>query len=334
MTFQYIGWLYVLAPLLVVLALLRFWRRHYWGHSLVEQLAARLGKPNIVFRLPTVLEGLAVGFLLVALLGPVYPFVLRRIERGGLQIMFVMDLSQSMEEGMVKGQAPPPQPLGPAPPGATVSPNSKDSKMEVVKASALEFVRKRPGDAIGLVVFSNSAYLVTPATFDHESLAEYLQLVNTQTLVNEGFTAIGEGVMMAGQFFEFSKRKGDRRAKGQVIILFSDGDYNYGRDPLKEIEKARYAGSRMYFIGVALEPGASQQIREAAPSTGGKYFDVANPRHLEEAFAEINQLEKGRFYATELVRHQPAYFIFALLSFLALTLRMGINAIPHFVELS
>jgi len=331
MTFQYIGWLYVMAPLLVVLALLRFRRRHYWGHSLVEQLAARLGNPNVVFRLPTVLEGLAVGFLLVALLGPVYPFILNRIERGGLQIMFAMDLSQSMEEGLERGaRLPPPQP-SPTHPGVVLRPGSK---MEAVKASAIEFASKRPGDAIGIVVFSNNAYLVTPATFDHESVVDYLRMVNTQTLINEGFTAIGEGVMMASQFFEFSKRKGDRRAKGQVIILFSDGDYNYGRDPLKEVEKARYAGTRIYFIGVALEQGASQKIREAVPSTGGKFFDVNNPRHLEEAFEEINRLEKGRFYATDLVQHQPAYFIFALLSFLALTLRMGINAIPHFVELS
>ena len=331
MTFQHIGWLYVVAPLLVVLALLRFWRRHYWGHSLVENLAARLGNPNMVFRLPTVLEGLAVGFLLVALMGPVYPFILNRIERGGLQIMFVLDLSQSMEESLVKGAPPPPTQLMPVQPGTLVKPGSK---MEAVKSSALEFARKRPGDAIGLVVFSNSAYLVTPATFDHESLGDYLRMVNPQTLINEGFTAIGEGLSMATNFFRFSKSRTDRRAKGQIIILFSDGDYNYGREPLTEVEKARYAGTRIYFIGVSLDQGASQQIREAVPSTGGKFFDVTDPRHLEQAFEEINRLEKGRFYATELVRHQPAYFIFALLSFLALSLRMGINAIPHFVELS
>jgi Ca-activated chloride channel family protein len=47
------------------------------------------------------------------------------------------------------------------------------SKMEAVKESALAFVEKRAGDAIGLVVFSNNGYLVTPATFDHESLAYY-----------------------------------------------------------------------------------------------------------------------------------------------------------------
>ena len=93
MTFQNLHWLWLAVPLLLLLAAVRFWRRHYWGHSLVEHAAERLGALNPFLRLPTLLEALAVGFLLVALLGPVYPFVLNRIERGGLQVMIVLDLS-------------------------------------------------------------------------------------------------------------------------------------------------------------------------------------------------------------------------------------------------
>src|SRR6266566_2485170 len=106
MTFQNLSWLYVALPLLLAMVIVRFWRRHYWGHSLVELVGHELGGPNPILRLPTLLEGLAVGFLLVALLGPVYPFVLNRIERGGLQIMMVFDLSQSMEESLGKGESP------------------------------------------------------------------------------------------------------------------------------------------------------------------------------------------------------------------------------------
>ena len=337
MTFQNLQWVYLAVPLLVILVIVRFWRRHYWGHSLVELFGHELGGPNPILRLPTLLEGLAVGFLLIALLGPVYPFVLNRIERGGLQIMFVFDLSQSMEEALGKG--PPVSGVPPAPkpsnPGANpnVGPPKAASKMDAVKASAAEFIKKRPGDAIGLVVFSNNAYLVSPATFDHDSLVEYLNMVNVQTLVNEGFTAIGEGLYTAERFFAFSRERG-HRAKGQVIVLFSDGDNNYGRDPMKEIEKARMDGTHVYFIGVALEPGASQQIAEAVPSTGGKFFDVRNPTHLQDAMDEINKTEKGRFYTLQLVRQQPAYFVFVLLAFVALTLRMLLNGIPHFVEIS
>ena len=326
MTFQNLQWLYWAIPVLLLLLLFRIWRRHYWGHPLVDQIRNLLSGPNPVLRLPTLLEGLAVGFLLVALLGPVYPFVLNRIERGGLQILFVLDLSQSMEEGLRKPGAPPP------PPVAGGGPQSR-SKMQIVKADAAEFISKRPGDAIGLVVFSNNAYLVSPATFDHESLIQYLRMVSVQTLVNEGFTAIGEGLNMANRFFTFTREKG-RRAKGQVIILFSDGDQNYGRDPLQEVERARVDGSRIYFIGIALEQGASQQIVDAVRAAGGRFYDVTSPDHLEEAFDEIDRIEKGQFYSLQLVRHQPAYFVFVLLSFACLGLRLALNGIPHFVDLS
>src|SRR2546422_3293505 len=210
MTFQHLQWIYAAIPLLLIAVIVRYWRRHYWGHSLVPHLRDEVGRPNPILRMPLILEAAAVGFLLIALLGPVYPFVLNRIERGGLQIMIVLDLSQSMEESLGKG-----------------------TRMEAVKASTTEFIKRRPDDAIGLVVFSNNSYLVTPATFDHESLLLYLKLVNVQTLVNEGYTAIGEGLATAQSFFAFSRERG-QRAKGQVIVLFSDGENNYGRDRSEE----------------------------------------------------------------------------------------------------
>src|SRR5437870_400499 len=195
MTFQYFNWIYLAVPLLLIAVIVRFWRRHYWGHSLVEHMREEIGGPNPILRLPVILEGAAVLFLVIALLGPVYPFVLNRIERGGLQIMIVLDLSQSMEK-----------PLG------------KGTRMDAVKVSTTEFIKRRPGDAIGLAVFSNNSYLVSPATFDHDSLLSYLKLVNVQTLVNEGYTAIGEGLATAQSFFAFGRERG-QRARGQVIVL-------------------------------------------------------------------------------------------------------------------
>ena len=310
MAFEHLEWMYLAVPLLLIAAAVRFWRRHYWGHSLVQHLREEISGPNPILRLPAILEVAAVGLLLIALLGPIYPFVLNRIERGGLQIMIVLDLSQSMEE-----------PLG------------KSTRMEAIKASTTEFIKRRPGDAIGLVVFSHNAYLVTPATFDHDSLLSYLKRVGTQTLVNEGYTAIGEGLGAAQDFFVFSRERGGR-AKGEVIVLFSDGENNYGRDPMKELERARQQGTRIYFIGVALDSGAAQEIAQEIPTTGGKFFDARNPRHLADALEEINTAEKGRFYTLQLTRQEPAYFVFVLLAFAALALRMILNGIPHFVELS
>src|SRR5436309_12969709 len=98
MTFQHPEWIFFAVPLLLIAVAVRFWRRHYWGHPLVEQFRTALGRPNPLLRLPTILEAAAVVFLLAGLLGAVYPFVLPRIARGGLQIMIVLDLSQSMEQ--------------------------------------------------------------------------------------------------------------------------------------------------------------------------------------------------------------------------------------------
>ena len=95
MTFQHLQWLYVAVPLLLIAVVVRFWRRHYWGHSLVLHMREEIGRPNPILRMPLILESAAVVFLIIALLGPVYPFVLNRVERGGLQIMIVLDLSQS-----------------------------------------------------------------------------------------------------------------------------------------------------------------------------------------------------------------------------------------------
>src|SRR3954470_15109532 len=148
MTFQHLNWVYIAVPLLLIAVIVRFWRRHYWGHSLVEHMREEIGGPNPILRLPVLLEGASVLFLLVALLGPVYPFVLNRIERGGLQIMIVLDLSQSMEEALGRGKpvsgvpAPPPTASATTKPGPQLP--KQPSKMDAVKASALEFIKQRP----------------------------------------------------------------------------------------------------------------------------------------------------------------------------------------------
>ena len=91
------------------------------------------------------------------------------------------------------------------------------TRMEAFKKSALDFVTKRPGDAIGLVVFSTNGYLVSPANFDHESMTQYLLMTGTQTLVNEGYTGIGEGLGTANRFFEQQRETAGREVRGQVM---------------------------------------------------------------------------------------------------------------------
>lgn len=332
MTFQNLWWILVAAPVLVLFVVVRIWRRHFWSHTLVQQFAEEIGRAHPFWRLPRLLEALALIFLLLALLGPVYPLSLSRIERGGLQILFVVDLSQSMEEPIQQG----PMLLTALPFTGDYGPmlGTPGSRMEAIKKSALNFVGKRPGDAIGLAVFSNKGYLVTPPTFDHESIIQYLLMTGTDALVNEGYTGIGEGLATANTFFEEQKEKAGRRIRGQVTVLFTDGENNTGREPLIEVERARANGSRVYMIGVDLKDGAAQDIAVSVPGTGGKYYDVRRASDLDQAMTDINNVEKGVFTAVSVRRNQPAYIVFVLLALGCLTLRMVINTFPQFIEVS
>lgn len=344
MDFQHLEWLVVALPALVLLLVWRFWRRRYWSHSLIEHFGEEIGGAHPILRLPRILEGAAIGLLLAAMLGPVYPFTQTRVERGGLQITLVVDLSQSMEEPLLRGapslanasaQAISVAAAGGAS-GSRLAPmlGTPGSRMEAVKRSALDFISKRPGDAIGLVVFSNNGYLVSPATFDHESLRQYVLMTGTQTLVNEGYTAIGEGLAAANRFFEQQRETARQRIRGQVIVLFTDGENNSGREPYIELELARKNGVRVYMIGVELQSNSSEQLAFAIPMTGGKYYDVRRTTDLEQALTDINQVEKGVFYTLSLTRNEPAYFIFVVLSLICLALRVALHAFPPFVEIS
>jgi Mg-chelatase subunit ChlD len=343
MAFQHPEWLFIAIPALALLLLWRFWRRRYWGHPLIEPFGEAVGGPPPIVRLPRVLEAATILLLLAALLSPVYPFTETRVERGGLQILFVVDLSQSMEEPLLRGAATSAvsaQSISLAAAGGAANRRlasmlgTPGSRMEAVKRSALDFVSKRPGDAIGLVVFSNNGYLVSPATFDHESLTQYLLITGTQTLVNEGYTAIGEGLATANRFFEQERETARRQVRGQVVVLFTDGENNSGREPYIELERARKSGVRVYMIGVDLESNASEQLAFAVPMTGGKYYSVRRTTDLERALTDINQVEKGVFYTLSLTRNEPAHFIFVTLALICLALRVALHAFPQLVEIS
>ena len=345
MAFLHPEWLVVAVPALVLLLVWRFWRRRYWSHSLIAHFGDEIGGAHPIVRVPRILEAAAIGLLLVALVEPVYPFTQTRVERGGLQIMFVVDLSQSMEEPLLRG-APSSSPTASAQTisvaaaggasGGRLAPmlGTPGSRMEAVKRSALDFVSKRPGDAIGLVVFSNNGYLVSPTTFDHESMTQYLLMTGTQTLVNEGYTAIGEGLATANRFFEQQKETAGQQIRGQVVVLFTDGENNSGREPYIELERARKNGVRVYMIGVELQSNASEQLAFAVPMTGGKYYNVRRTTDLEQALTDINEVERGVFYTLSVTRNEPAYFIFVTLSLICLALRIVLQAVPQFVEIS
>ncbi|CAH8234483.1 VWA domain-containing protein [Vibrio aestuarianus] len=225
-------------------------------------------------------------------------------------LMLVVDLSYSMsQEDMQQG-------------GQYID------RLTAVKNVLSDFIQKREGDRLGLVLFADHAYLQTPLTLDKNTISEQLnqavlKLIGTQT-------AIGEGIGLATKTFI------DSDAPQRVMILLSDGSNTSGvLDPLEAAKIAKKYDATIYTIGVGAgemmvkeffmtrkvntaQDLDEKTLTEIANITGGKYFRARNSQDLANIYDTINQLEPIS-QATQTWRPQTEWFGYPLLAALMLS---------------
>jgi Ca-activated chloride channel family protein len=304
-------------------------RRRFIASTTVRWLHARAYRVSSVRRLPLAGVLATAALVGIALMEPVVPYSEATVLSRGLDIVMVLDLSSSMQEEMdpasVEARLKRPGSQG-RPPGQT--------RLEATKAAIRTFVRLRRDDRIGLVVFSDNAYVVSPLTFDHEYLVHYVDLVDDRILQGEGQTAIGDGLALANYLLA-------RQARGtgghQVVMLFTDGENNRGRDPLEALEQSKEADIRVHFIGVALDPEvrSKTQVRDLLRTivkNGGRYFNATSASDLMAASASIDAIEKGFLVNRVYVHDAPVYAWFALPALLCLAAAFVLRAVPYFVD--
>ncbi len=215
----------------------------------------------------------------------------------------------------------------------------KPNRLEALKQVAAEFVKDRPNDRIGLVVYAGESFTQTPITSDKAIVLGAMKDIEYNNVLENG-TAIGMGLATA------VNRLKDSKAKSKVIILLTDGSNNAGFiDPKIASELAVEYGIKTYTIGlgtngtalapVAIRPNGTFQygnvkveideklLKEIASVTKGKYFRATNNQKLEQIYEEIDKLEKTdveefKFYNYE-EKFRPLVLlagIFLLLEFL------------------
>src|SRR2546428_104376 len=195
------------------------------------------------------------------------------------------------------------------------------NRIDVAKATAIDFVRARRSDRIGLVAFAAQALTQVPLTTDYAVLEAALQGLRIGML--EDGTAIGTAIATAANRL--------RRAPGKskVIVLLTDGVNNRGTvDPRTAAQAAEAFGIRIYTIGVGTRGQApvpmgqgleglryqmmpveidEPLLTEIASTSGGRYFratDTGSPRHI---FQGINRLEKSSVVQVVYRRFDEAY---------------------------
>jgi Ca-activated chloride channel homolog len=283
-------------------------------------------RASIVRRLPFAVLAVAAAFASVAIMQPVIPYSQADLQSRGLDIVLLMDLSSSMQEEMGSGQQTT---------TSTMPAGGGRTRMDAVKDAVKTFIKTRRDDRIGLVVFSDNPYVISPLTFDHEYLLHYIDFIDDKILQGEGQTAIGDGLALSNYVLA---RQATANSRGhQVIVLFTDGESNRGREPVDVIAESNEADIRVHVIGVDLEadvkekPGV-QMLMRAVEDNGGQYFDADSERELTAASRTIDDIEKGLLVSRVYVRDVPVYQWFAIPALVALVVAVSLRSIPYFVD--
>ena len=181
--------------------------------------------------------------------------------------------------------------------------NKEVDRLVAVKALLTDFIARRKGDRIGLILFGEQAYLQTPLTFDLKTVQIMLEETSIG-LAGSSRTAIGDGIGLA------VKRLRNRDAQNRVLILLTDGQNNTGAlNPLQAAELAEHAGVTIYTIGVGADEmivknrffgnrriNPSLELDEdtliaVAEKTGGRYFRARDTKEMEQIYKIIDELE-------------------------------------------
>jgi len=329
------GWLMLAA--LAAVGILR-WRvqRRFVVSTTVRWLSAPEYRASWLRRLPLAVIAIAVLLLGCALMEPVLRYSQAEITSRGLDIVITLDLSSSMLEEM--GRVRPPrtfQNLTFSTRDSAAPAKSVKTRLTATKDAIKSFVTSRRDDRIALVVFSDNAYVISPLTFDHEYVIRYVDLIDDQLLRGEGMTAIGDGLALANYLLAKQSNGGDRR--NQVVILFTDGENNKGRDPLEVLRESNAANIRVHMVGVDLEEEVRtrpqvQRLFQSVGRYGGRYFNASTARDLELASRTLDQIEKGVLVSKPFVRDAPVYDWFAVPALVCLALAMALRAVPFFID--
>ena len=174
-------------------------------------------------------------------------------------------------------------------------------RLTMIKFVAGDFIQRRKGDRIGLILFGQQAYLQTPLSFDRKTV---------QTLLEESIigiagkaTAIGDAIGLA------VKRVRNTSDNNRILILLTDGQNTAGEiQPLKAAELATQEGLKVYTIGIGADEvyrrtlmgnrriNPSLDLDEAtlkkiANMTGGRYFRARNTKDLNNIYQMLDELE-------------------------------------------
>ena len=314
--FAYYKLFYLFIPLFIFVFLyrLKFHKNAIYSYSLADFFNKRnLIKKSKYKEILFLLRSLTLLCLIFLIARPQWVDSNSRINVEGVDIVLAIDVSGSMQ----------------------IFDDLKDrrSRVEVAKAEAINFIKKRLDDPIGIVIFAKDAISRCPLTLDKKILT---QVVGELELgyINPDGTSLGTGLATAVNRLRKSK------AKTKIIILLTDGQPTLEKiEPDVAIDLAKQFGIKVYTIGIGNEQGGyiqhpfagiqriennidSKLLKRIAQQTGGTFFRANNPKQMKEIYNKIDKLEKTEYQTDIFHKYYEAFlnFIWILLLIFGLEL--------------
>lgn len=313
---------YFYALLLVPVFILVFWLYLRWR----KQAKARFGDLNVLETLmPSVSKSkpvvkfilllFAFVFLVFGIIDPQVGSKLEKVKREGIDLMLVLDVSNSM-----------------------LAEDIKPNRLERSKMAISNLVDNLEGDRIGIVIFAGNAYKQLPLTTDYSAAKLFLSAVDTKTVPTQG-TAIGEAIEMATESF-------DEQQHNKAIIIITDGE-NHEDDAVSAATKASESGIKVFTIGMGLTEGApipvyndygsqtgfkkdrsgqtvitkldEDMLRQIAAAGNGAYARANNATTgLKKIFDDISQIEKKEIETKQFTDYEHRYQSYLLVAVILL----------------
>jgi Ca-activated chloride channel family protein len=264
-----------------------------------------------IARLMPVMFYLALALMIVALARPQWGTRRMVVNTSGINIILAIDLSESMAALDFKSQ------------GNIIN------RLEAVKTVVRDFIGRRNGDRIGMVVFGSEAYTQLPLTRDYSTIATLLDRLQIGAAGRS--TAIGDAIGIS------LKRLEDIKSKSNIIILLTDGRSNSGEfEPRTTAAIAKEQAVKIYTIGVGSrgkapflvnDPIFGQRyiyqeadidettLQAIADQTGGLYFRAQDLEGLEKIYTTIDQLEKTDVKVKTFAEYNELYIYLLLPAF-------------------
>lgn len=257
---------------------------------------------------------IALIFVIVGVAGPQFGSKLQQVKKQGVELMIVLDVSNSM-----------------------LAQDIKPNRLEKAKMAISRMVEKLSDDKVGMIVFAGDAFVQLPITTDYSSAKLFLSNINTDIVPVQG-TAIGAAIDLAAKSFT------PETETSKAIIIITDGE-NHQDDA---IAAARIAhdekGITIHTIGMGLEQGApipekgnpgqfmkdgsgnvvvskldEQTLQEIAKAGEGMYVRASNSEvGLSRLLDDVGKMEKNlleeKVYTDYAEKYQ--YFILVGLFFI------------------